>query len=431
MSEYQPATALPEEILQLPELRAAIKAHNFGEVFRLAKAHAGISYSKLAAECDIKPERVGSLARGIGSVTTFDKIAAIADALRIPGHLLGLADRSWEAKNTGRDGATALRRREFVKKASGSIAAASLIALTPLETGGRLGASDVEQLRRRTARLRRLDDVLGGGDTFKLYLGEFHATRGLLRDSSYSEATGRALRSVLAEQAQQAGWAAFDAGRHPEAQGLYEASHSAAQAAGDVALEGNALAFLAYQHSSTDRAKAVATAIESCRTAGPGSPAGVRALLRERLAWAHAVAGNPRETEAALHTAEAALREPDGSPVPDWAAWVDTDEVEIMKGRCWTELRRPLRSVPVLEAVLARFNDTHARDKALYTSWLAESYLSASEVEAAAVTASRVLDLSAGVASVRPRQRLAPTLSALAQHRGSPEVDDLLERVRA
>ncbi|MEV3853906.1 hypothetical protein AB0J38_06215 [Streptomyces sp. NPDC050095] len=102
--------------------------------------------------------------------------------------------------------------------------------------------------------------------------------------------------------------------------------------------------------------------------------------------------------------------------------------MEIMKGRCWTELRRPLRSVPVLESVLDRFDDTHARDKALYLSWLAESYLAASEVEAAAMTAGRALELAAGVASVRPRRRLMSTVQALVKHRGVPEVDDLLER---
>ncbi|MFP1625595.1 helix-turn-helix domain-containing protein [Streptomyces sp. 5K101] len=53
-------------------------------VFRLARK-AGISYSKIAAECDIKPERVGALARGRGRVTSFDKVVRIADALRIPG----------------------------------------------------------------------------------------------------------------------------------------------------------------------------------------------------------------------------------------------------------------------------------------------------------------------------------------------------------
>ncbi|MFE6757018.1 hypothetical protein ACFVDQ_25985 [Streptomyces sp. NPDC057684] len=115
-------------------------------------------------------------------------------------------------------------------------------------------------------------------------------------------------------------------------------------------------------------------------------------------------------------------------PVPDWSAWVDQDEADIMKGRCWTELRRPLRAVPVLEAVLARFDDAHARDKSLYLSWLAESSLAAGGMEQAAVVTGQVLDLSAKVASVRPRERIERTLRELTVHRGVPEVDSVLDR---
>ncbi|WP_431982371.1 hypothetical protein [Streptomyces qinglanensis] len=58
------------------------------------------------------------------------------------------------------------------------------------------------------------------------------------------------------------------------------------------------------------------------------------------------------------------------------------------------------------------------RDKALYLSWLADAYLAAGEVEQAAGPATRALELSNGVASIRPRKRLAPVLERLGQHRG-------------
>lgn len=84
--------------------------------------------------------------------------------------------------------------------------------------------------------------------------------------------------------------------------------------------------------------------------------------------------------------------------------------------------------VPVLEDVLSAYADTHARDKALYLSWLADSYLAAGEVEQAASVTSRALELSAGVASVRPRQRLVPVLEQLLPHRRLPAVADALEK---
>ncbi|MFE4958701.1 hypothetical protein ACFRCW_32870 [Streptomyces sp. NPDC056653] len=74
-----------------------------------------------------------------------------------------------------------------------------------------------------------------------------------------------------------------------------------------------------------------------------------------------------------------------------------------------------------------RYSDDHARDKALYLSWLANAYLTAGEVEQAAVTTGRALELSTGVASIRPRQRIAPLLDQLRPHADLSVVRDLLE----
>ncbi|WP_409470911.1 hypothetical protein [Streptomyces sp. HC307] len=132
MTTYEPPTALPRALLDRADMKAAITAHDFGTVFALARREAGISYSQIAAECDIKPERVGTLARGHGNVTTFEKITRISDALRIPGHMLGLAPREWETQPpmfrvlsapacaTATDGdGDDVQRREFFKASAG------------------------------------------------------------------------------------------------------------------------------------------------------------------------------------------------------------------------------------------------------------------------------------------------------------------------
>lgn len=136
-------------------------------------------------------------------------------------------------------------------------------------------------------------------------------------------------------------------------------------------------------------------------------------------------------TEAALESAEAALDDFAGAPQPGWVVWVDRTELEIMSGRCWAELNRPLRAVPLLEAALVRYDSTHARDKALYLSWLTDAYTSAGEVEQAAGATGRALELCHGVVSVRPRQRLAPVLQHLSAHHGLPAVDALLAQTAA
>lgn len=220
-------------------MRAAISGHHFGTVFRLAR-QAGISCSKIAAECDIKPERVGTLARGRGRVTRFDKIVRISDALRIPGHILGLADRPCEVSGppatparmttTQKDGSH-VRRRHFLQTASGAGLAVGMSDLTRPVAGQRIGEDFPAALRQRTARLRRLDDVLGDGDTYRVYVGEYQATKALLRDSSYSQATGRDLLSVLAEQACKPGGPGSKAAGKPTRSA--STSHAAATQADD------------------------------------------------------------------------------------------------------------------------------------------------------------------------------------------------------
>nr|EIF89966.1 XRE family transcriptional regulator [Streptomyces tsukubensis NRRL18488] len=285
----------------------------------------------------------------------------------------------------------------------------------------------MHMLRVRTDRLRRLDEVLGGGDTFRVYLGEYQATKSLLRTCSFTEESRRCLLSLLAEQSQQAGWAAFDGGEISQAASLYEESKGLALEAGDMDLLGNGLCFLAYQ--TLDRADAVHMATASCATINSATPSAVQALLHERMAWACALANQAEQSERALDAARTALDSAqDGEPQPDWAAWVDGTELDIMTGRCWAELRRPLRAVPVLKQALDAYSDHNARDKALYMSWLSDAYLMAGEVEEAARVAGRALDLASGVASVRPRMRLAPVLEQLGPHQSLGAVQEALGR---
>ncbi|MFF8471514.1 hypothetical protein [Streptomyces griseus] len=99
-----------------------------------------------------------------------------------------------------------------------------------------------------------------------------------------------------------------------------------------------------------------------------------------------------------------------------------------MTGRCWTELDRPLRAVPVLTRALSRYSDDNARDKSLYLSWLAQAYLTAGEVEEAARHVSHAATLAYGVASQRPAQRLTPLITELRTHAGIGAVRELLKR---
>lgn len=261
-------------------------------------------------------------------------------------------------------------------------------------------------------------------DTFRVYLSEMTATAKLAKDASYSTATFRALMGVVAEQAQIAGWAAFDAGRYGDARRHYATALTAAEESQDRGLIGNTLAFMAYEKADVD------TATASCQVAGTSITPKVRALLHERLAWTQAIAGDADRAGRALDEAAAAIAAPGRAAEPDWVFWVDDTEIQIMAGRCWTELHRPARAIPALEEALARYDDTHARDKALYLTWLAHAYLDAGEVEHAATTVDTAIDLTAGVGSVRPGERIATVVRRLRPHSRVPAVAGVFDRVR-
>jgi hypothetical protein len=92
----------------------------------------------------------------------------------------------------------------------------------------------------------------------------------------------------------------------------------------------------------------------------------------------------------------------------------------------YTELHRPLRAVPLLCRVLDRYDATHARELALYLSWLAVAYADANEPEAAAGSATRMLELSADMASDRTVERARIVLRRLVEFGDVPEVRAVL-----
>jgi transcriptional regulator with XRE-family HTH domain len=318
-----------------------------------------------------------------------------------------------------------LRRRSFVGWATALAVGVPQAACLVSQSYRPLTDPVVTEARLRTARLRRLDDYLGGVDTYPIYAAEIDATAAAVRDSRGSEAAELGLLGVLAEQAQMAGFSAFDAGWQVEAERLFRLSLAAAQDAGNTALVANALTFLGYQKLAVEGRGGVGFSTASCELVRCASPR-VRALQFERRAWAHAIEGQPDDAEASLEAAEAALcDEHDDRPDADWAMWVDGTEVQIMAGRCWAVLHRPLRAISVLDGALRAYDDTHGRDKALYLTFLARAYVDANEVEQACEVARTAMNLASGVASIRPREYMDALIQRLQPYRAVAGVAEL------
>lgn len=279
--------------------------------------------------------------------------------------------------------------------------------LIDVRAGRRVGEHLAMELEQRVIQLRRLDDHLGGGDLATLVETELADTIRLLAEASYAEGIGRRLLVVVGELAQLAGWTLSDAGAHQAAARAYLTGVHAAHAAGDTPLAANLLSSLSYQVANVGKpADAVLLARSAERGARHAATARTRALLADRVAWASAKAGDSDGTDRALDAADDALERAAGEEDPDWVYWVSRDELDVMAGRCFAELRRPLKAEPLLSSVLGRYDATFARERSLYLTWLADTFVWAGEIDQAAATATEALELADTVNSARARDRV-------------------------
>lgn len=169
-----------------------------------------------------------------------------------------------------------------------------------LSAGRRVGSTAVERARARAEQLRHLDDYVAGRDLHPAVDREAEATAVLVRSASYTDAVGRGLLAVLAELCQLAGWTNADAGRLKAAERYYVTGLSAAHAAGDRQLAGQLVSSLSYHVANTGRPADAVLLAQSALAGAREATGTARALFGDRLAWAHAQAGDRQETARAL-----------------------------------------------------------------------------------------------------------------------------------
>ncbi|WP_174521799.1 MULTISPECIES: transcriptional regulator [unclassified Pseudonocardia] len=280
-------------------------------------------------------------------------------------------------------------------------------AIVHSRSGRRVGDSLASALEVRVIELRHLDDVVGGADLAPAVLRELGDARSVVREGSYTRATGRRLLTVVGELAQLAGWVASDSGRHVEAQRVYLSGVSAADCAGNSSLAGQLLSSLSYQianvGSPADAALLARSAVAGAHDATPV----VRALLLERVAWASARARDRDGTRRALDAVDDSYadRSP-GIEEPEWVYWLDRGEIDVMAGRCLIELGDPVAAGPLLSGAIESYAPEHAREMALYRTWLAEAYARAGVHDAGRATIDRARRSARGVRSARLDARI-------------------------
>ncbi|MDG4788813.1 helix-turn-helix transcriptional regulator [Micromonospora sp. WMMD1102] len=265
------------------------------------------------------------------------------------------------------------------------------------------------------ARLRRLDDLVGGRDLLS-------APAGRLALATAGSATGRPgprALPLVAEAAQLAGWLHADAGEVDAALRAYRLALTAAAGAGDRSFGGHVLGSASHLLSAFGDARG---GLLLARTGYLGvrrtAPAGLRALLLHRIAFAAARCGRRRTAYAALAAAERAAGRREPAREPGWLYWLDEAELAAMTGRCLAALRRPLRAEPLLRAAQARGGQP--RTTAVYSAWLAHTFLDLGEVEQAVQVAEAALLDTVRSGSARAAAELAGVGRRIAAYRTEP-----------
>jgi transcriptional regulator with XRE-family HTH domain len=303
--------------------------------------------------------------------------------------------------------------------------------LTELNAGRRIGDSLVATTEHRVIQLRRADDFMSGRTSHTMVHQELQATTKLLDEAALTEDQTRRLLTVTGELAQLAAWVAADAGLYKQAARYTEGGVLAAHAADNEPLAANIISTLSYQLANTGNPRQAALL---ARTAYAGArhsaTATTKALLLERVAWADAKSGDLVSCERALGQVEENFNHATPEDDPDWVYWLNREEIDVMAGRCYTELRQPARAEPLLRNATSGYDNTLIRENSLYLSWLAEDYILLNEIDLAAEIATHVLELGSRANSARTDDRLRHLARLLRRYKDVQAAADFLDRYK-
>ena len=328
-------------------------------------------------------------------------------------------------------------RRELVLISGGTLTASLLAWLTAdpvaagqMTTGQRIGEAAVARIEERVQSLWRLDDADGGGAILPETASALALVNGLLRTRSYSDEHRARLYAAAADLARQRAAATFDI--HGEcADGTFDTALRAAKIAGDDALGANILGFWAQAARYTDRL----TDAESMTSAALAAVRGrttlrVESMLISRRGRARAHLGDGR-CWADLDRAAELLAEADNriEDDPAWAYWYDRAELQASTASGYSNMGQLGEAAAMFDAALATFPDDRVRDRTWNLTRQADVQFQQGEIERAADTANRALDLAEDISS---RRSAAPLLELADQMSTStePSARDFHERAR-
>lgn len=455
MDAVSPGLLTPD-VLGREDLKQALAEHDFAAAFSLIKKWGGLSQNRIASACQLTPGKVSVIISGQQQVTSFEVICRVADGLRIPGRMVGLADRPWEKQLDNSEQPTPqpgpatrlseevpwrpattvsmagdLTRSDLVmdrRAATRALAGAALSGpalldslegwLQPSSTSdrkhqrGRIGMREVRELEATARAFRAWDHRYGGGLRRKAVVGQLNEVASHLEEHQAPEVE-RGLFRVMAFLGGTAATMAWDSGLQQQAQSYYLLALRAAHTGGDSAFGANVLAGMARQMLSRDRPQDALELVHMAQKgAGKAAGARLRAMLHTREAWAYAAMGRSAAFRRATNEAAEALTGTGTGEEPYWITYFDEAELAGVTGGRLLEMARnepqqhaEQAAASIREAV-ARRGPEAGRSHALDAIGLAECHFLMGDVSEAVKHTRHAVEVAAHTQSARVRTQL-------------------------
>ncbi|MFJ5680805.1 helix-turn-helix domain-containing protein [Streptomyces sp. NPDC093097] len=376
-------------------LLRACAERDMGAVFRMLNSR-GVSTRRIAAAADITQGRLYEYMNGKSRVEKLSVFEQIADALHIPGHLLGLARRTWEPAPVDAEH----HKADRLPPDGDDLVAMEHFRSADRQTGGgRLYRAVVRHLSDRVA--PRLVDFGSGPQVF-------------------------AAAAALTELA---GWMAHDSGHDDRASRHFARALPLARTSGDLPLAANIAAsssHLALQTGDAVGAAAWARTGVGLVCQGPPVPA-LTARLHTMQARALAAAAQSAPAARAL---DAARRELEGTPETDhpWLSPFDAAALASESALVLRDLEQLDEALRHAEQAVALREVGRERSLALSRITLVDIHVRRGDMDAAVSVGHELLSTSPTLGSIRVLQQLDHLRRLLVPHRAYRPVREYLVR---
>jgi transcriptional regulator with XRE-family HTH domain len=341
-----------------------------------------------------------------------------------------------------------VRRNEFIRLITGLGAGAGLgiselaqpgarvmsLAATPM-TVGRVGRTEIDQVREATTTFENWLARYGGGACRDALAGQLRWAAGLLR-GQIGGSTRRELHSAVGSLADMAGWSDVDAGHHDTALSCFRLALHCADEARDWDLRAEVLSDLAMQAACRSECDDALSLIELAQVRADRVTGTGRVMISSAYARILAIVGRVGDCQSAVSAAEDhfAACQPTStcSRSTVFRQATETDLAHVNgQALFYAGLRDPAAApaaVSQLRTALGRTDDTRRRRRAMATAKLATLELLHGDRGEGVDLGYQTLDLVDGMRSARLTDDLRRFRSATTG-RTDPVVDALRQQL--